>query len=437
MTWTLEEIAKITNGVAVGRAEVARVTTDTRALVPGDLFLALRGEHFDGHNFVAAAMAAGAAAAVVDGPVDVEPRIEVPDTLLALRLLAADRRRALPGALAVGITGSTGKTSCKDLLASALGVGTWASPRSFNNEVGVPLTVLSAPAGTEVLVLEVGSRGLGHIRDLIDVIVPDVAVITSIGASHLATLGDVGTVRLAKWELVEGLGPDGVAVLPAAETTLAEWAARDGIDRRSFGASGDVRVEDLTLDDLARPSFTLVADGERAALRLSMAGAHQALNAAAAAAAALSLGRALPDVAAGLELATASAWRMDVSPGRYTVVNDAYNANPASMAAALQAVAAIPGRRMAVLGLMAELGDMAPTAHREVGRLARELGFSTVVIVGEDPGIADGAGDIARSVPDTATALTVITELLDDDDVVLVKASRSVGLEGLAAELAS
>ncbi|NNC91120.1 MAG: UDP-N-acetylmuramoyl-tripeptide--D-alanyl-D-alanine ligase, partial [Acidimicrobiia bacterium] len=198
MTWTLEEIAKITNGAAVGRAPaVSRVTTDTRSVVPGDLFVALRGEHFDGHDFLASAMAGGAAAVVVDGPADVEPRIEVPDTLLALRLLAADRRRALAGARAVGITGSTGKTSCKDLLASALGVGTWASPKSFNNEIGVPLTVLSAPVGTDVLVVEVGSRGLGHIRDLIDVVLPDVAVITSIGASHLAPLGDVDTVRLA------------------------------------------------------------------------------------------------------------------------------------------------------------------------------------------------------------------------------------------------
>jgi UDP-N-acetylmuramoyl-tripeptide--D-alanyl-D-alanine ligase len=437
MTWTLQEIAQITSGAAVGSAEVSRVTTDTRELVPGDLFVALRGEHFDGHAFLESAMAAGAAAALVDLPAQIEPRVEVSDTLLALRLLAADRRRALDRAQAVGITGSTGKTSCKDLLASALGVGTWASPKSFNNEVGVPLTVLSAPAGTEVLVLEVGSRGVGHIRDLIDVVVPDVAVITSISASHLATLGDVDTVRRAKWELVEGLGRDGVAVLPASDVTLKEWAARDGISLRTFGTDGDVRVEDLRLDDLARPSFTLAADGERTPISLRMAGAHQAHNAAAAAAAALSLGRALPDVAAGLELATASAWRMEITPGRYVVVNDAYNANPASMTAALKAAAAIPGRHLAVLGLMAELGEAAPAAHRAVGRLARELGFAALVIVGEDPGIAEGAGDIARPVPDAATAGTVITELLADDDVVLVKASRSVGLESLAAELAS
>ncbi len=436
MKWSMEEIAKITGGLEVGAAEIVHVTTDTRELVPGDLFVALRGEHFDGHDFAAAAIAAGAAAVLVDAPTEVEPRIEVADTLLALRQLAADRRRSLEPVDAIGITGSTGKTSCKDLLASGLGVGTWASPRSFNNEVGVPLTVLSAPDSTEVLVLEVGSRGLGHIHDLIDVIRPDIAVITSVGASHLATLGDVATVRLAKWELVEGLDSGGIAVLPAGETTLAEWAKRDGVSVTSFGEQGDVRVEQLTLDELARPSFTLEAGGERVELRLSMAGAHQAQNAAAAAAAALALGRALPDVAAGLAVAKASAWRMEITPGRYTVINDAYNANPVSMAAALAAVAAIPGRHLAVLGLMAELGDAAPAAHRQVGRLVRELGFAQLIVVGEDPGIAEGAGNIAHPVPDAAAARELVSRMLADDDIILIKASRSVGLETLAGELA-
>ncbi len=436
MRWTTDEVAKITDGVAVGRAEVSSVSTDTRSLAPGALFVALRGERFDGHDYVHAAAEAGAAAVMVDEDVTLEPRIEVADTLLGLRLLAADRRRSLPGVRAIGITGSTGKTSCKDLLSSALGVGTWASPKSFNNEVGVPLTVLTAPNTTEVLVVEVGSRGAGHIRQLIDVVRPDIAVITSIGASHLATMGDIDTVRHAKWELVEGLGPDGVAVLPAQEPTLAEWAAREGRSVVFFGDDGDVRVEGLTLDDMARPSFTLEHAGERVAVKLSMAGAHQAHNAAAAAAAALALGRALPDIAAGLEVAKASAWRMEVIPGPYTVVNDAYNANPASMEAALRSVAGMPGRHLAVLGLMAELGREAPSAHRTVGRLARELGFAMVVVVGEDPGIADGAGDIARAVPDTAAAHRLVSQHVDENDVVLVKASRAVGLETLARELA-
>jgi len=437
MRWSTDRIAEITSGQAVGEAEITTIATDTRSLKPGSLFVALRGDRFDGHDYLEAAMQAGAAAVLVEGPATIEPRIEVSDTLLALRHLAADYRRSLTGARAIGITGSTGKTSCKDLLASALGVGTWASPRSFNNEVGVPLTVLSAPADTEVLVVEVGSRGVGHIRDLMDVVLPHVAIITGIGASHLATLGDVDTVRIAKWELVEGLNPGGIAILPAEDDTLSDWAVRDGISVTTFGEQGDVRVEGLALDDMARPSFVLEAGGERVGLKLSMAGAHQARNAAAAAAAGLALGRALPDLAAGLELAHGSAWRMEVTPGPFTVVNDAYNANPDSMAAALQSVAAMPGRHLAVLGLMAELGEAAPAAHRSAGRLARQLGYVAVVVVGEDPGISEGAGDIVYPVPDAAAARLLIAELIDEGDVVLIKASRAVGLERLAGELVS
>ncbi|MBT8166483.1 MAG: UDP-N-acetylmuramoyl-tripeptide--D-alanyl-D-alanine ligase [Acidimicrobiia bacterium] len=434
---TTQRLAEITGGVAYGEVAIAGISTDSRSLDPGALFVALRGETFDGHDYLAAALEAGAAAILVDTPAPFEPRIEVKDTLLALRAIAADHRSSLTTARVVGITGSTGKTSCKDLLASALGVGTWASPRSFNNEVGVPLTVLSAPMDTEILVLEVGSRGVGHISNLIEVVRPDIAVITGIGASHLATLGDVETVRHAKWELVEGLSPGGMAILPAEDRTLAEWAERDGVAVQSFGEGGDVRIEGLVLDEMARPSFVLEAGGERVGLKLSMAGAHQARNAAAAAAAGLALGRALPDLAAGLELAHGSAWRMEVTPGPFTVVNDAYNANPDSMAAALQSVAAMPGRHVAVLGLMAELGEAAPAAHRSVGRLARQLGYAAVVVVGEDPGIAEGAGDIVRAVPDARAAQRLITELVGEGDVVLVKASRSVGLEGLAGELVS
>ena len=188
---------------------------------------------------------------------------------------------------------------------------------------------------------------------------------------------------------------------------------------------------------MARPSFVLEAGGERVSLKLSMAGAHQARNAAAAAAAGLALGRALPDLAAGLELAHGSAWRMEVTPGPFTVVNDAYNANPDSMAAALQSVAAMPGRHLAVLGLMAELGEAAPAAHRSAGRLARQLGYVAVVVVGEDPGISEGAGDIVYPVPDADAARLLVAELIDEGDVVLIKASRAVGLERLAGELVS
>lgn len=434
MKWTLDDVAATVGGRAFGRAVVTSVTTDSRQVPPDSLFVALRGEFFDGNDFAIQAMDDGAAAALVEAGADIEPRVEVADTLAALAALAAHRRREL-NAQAVAITGSTGKTSTKDLLASALGVGTWASPKSFNNEVGVPLTVLSAPDDTEVLVIEVGSRGIGHIESLIPVIQPDVAVITGIGLSHIATLGDVDNVRQAKWELAEGLD-GGQVVLPVDEEQLIDWAFQAGIDVTTFGGPGaDVEVLALQLDATGLPSFILRAQGQQAKVKLQMAGAHQAGNAAAAAGAALSLGRALPDIAAGLELASGSPWRMEIHSGRFTIVNDAYNANPDSMAAALRTVAAMPGRHLAVIGLMAELGSAAREAHVRVGALVKELGYEAVVIVGEDPGVAEGAGKIAVPVATVAEAKESIQDLMQDGDVVLVKASRSIGLEGLAQEL--
>lgn len=435
MKWSLADIAGIVGGSAVGHGTVTSVTTDSRQVPADSLFIALKGEFFDGHDFAAQALEQGATAVLVEAPTELEPRVEAADTMQSLAALGAHRRREL-SAKVVAITGSTGKTSTKDLLASALGVGTFAAPKSFNNEVGVPLTVLMAPDDTEVLVLEVGSRGIGHIRDLMPVVQPDVAVITGIGLSHIATLGDLDNVRQAKWELAEGLVEGGSVVLPVTEEHMIDWAFQAGIDIATFGGRGaDVEIVGLELDPAGLPTFTLRAQGEQAQVGLQLPGAHQASNAAAAAAGALSLGRALPDVAAGLELAIGSPWRMEVHPGRFTVVNDAYNANPDSMAAALRTVAAMPGRHLAILGLMAELGHAAREAHLEVGALAKELGYQAVVVVGEDPGIAEGAGKIARPVPKLADAHEVIVELVKDGDVVLVKASRAVGLEGLAEKL--
>ncbi len=434
MKWSLEDIARVVEGTVVGQAVVTSITTDSRQVPAESLFIALRGESFDGSDFAGQALQDGASAVLVEPGVDAEPRVEVADTLQALAALGSFRRQELDVKVAA-ITGSTGKTSTKDLLASALGFGTWASPRSFNNEVGVPLSVLMAPDDTEVLVLEVGSRGIGHIRSLLPVIQPDVAVITGIGPSHLATLGDVANVRQAKWELVEGLN-GGQAVLPISEQEMIDWAFQADIEVITFGDRGaDVEIVGLSLDDSARPRFTLRSRGEQVAVRLQMAGGHQASNAAAATAAALALGRALPDIGAGLELATGSPWRMEIQEGRFTVVNDAYNANPDSMAAALRTVAAMPGRHFAILGQMAELGDEAPQAHVRAGSLAKDLGFEAVFVVGEDPGLAEGAGKIARSVATVSDAKSAFEEVVRDGDVVLIKASRAVGLETLAEEL--
>lgn len=433
LDWTLSIVAGATGGVVDGDPAmgVSSVSTDSRSIENGALFVAIRGEHHDGHDFAASAMAAGAVAIVVDpsGGRDVRPRIEVADTADALIDLAAHRRSELNARVAA-VTGSTGKTSTKNLLAAAL-PGSWSSPRSFNNEVGVPLTILSAPGDVEALVVEVGSRGLGHIRRLAPAVLPHIAVITNVGLVHLETFGTRDAIADGKFELVEALTEGGVAVLPAGEPRLARPHPGPTV---TFGASAsaDVSVSDVTVDDRGRPRFHLHADGGSLAVALSMAGAHHALNAAAAAAAALVFGRSLEDIAAGFADAEGSPWRMEVHRGRFTIVNDAYNANPDSMLAAMETIAAMPGRRLAVLGPMAELGPVADEEHARVGKAAKALGFD-VITVGDDHGLADAAG--GRNVIDQSEAFGIIVEEAEDGAIVLVKASRAAGLERLAVRL--
>ena len=437
LDWTLATVAAATGGVVDGdpAMPVGSVGIDSRHVAPGSVFVAVRGERFDGHDFALDAIGAGAVAAVVERGCcpGIVPRVDVADAGTALRDLAAHRRAELSIPV-VGITGSTGKTSTKDLLASVL-AGSWASPRSFNNEVGVPLTVLSTPRDARSLVLEVGSRGLGHIRWLAPVVQPDVAVVTNIGVVHLETFETRTSIADAKWELVTSLPERGTAVLPDDEPLLVRDHPGPTV---TFGTSStaSVRITDLELDDSGIPRFHLHAGGARAAVELSMAGEHQAHNAAAAAAAALALGIELDDIVPGLAAATGSPWRMEVIRGRFTVVNDAYNANPDSMAAGLRTVAAIPGRSIAVLGLMAELGTVSEAEHRQIGLLARDLGFSHVFVVGEDHGIAEAAGAIAQSHPDIASADEAVRAVIEPGDVVLVKASRAAGLERIAIDLA-
>jgi len=433
MRWTLQTVASAVSGSAVGEAPVDRVVVDSREARPGALFVALRGERHDGHEFAPEAAAAGAAVVAEAGRIPPgSPGVEVPDTLEALRAMAVWRRSELD-ARVVAVTGSTGKTTTKDLIAAALGPGTHAAPRSFNNEVGVPLTVLGAPDAARRLVIEAGSRGRGHIALLAPAVRPDVAVITTIGAAHLEMFGSLAAVREAKWELVEALHPGGTAVLPSDDPLLTR--RRRGA-LLTFGRSGaDVALAGETLDEFGRAAFTLRHDGREVPVRMSTAGRHQAVNAAAAVAAAIAAGVPFDDAAARVADARLSPWRMEVHPGRVTVVNDAYNANPASMASALETVAAMPGRHLAVLGMMRELGAAEAAAHREVGEAARRLGFAAVVVVGDDPGIAEGAGPIAHRAAGRSEALEVLAGLIRDGDVVLVKASRAVGLEELARSL--
>ena len=417
-----------------GSVEIGRIVTDSRDVRKSDLFVAVTGESFDGNTFVEAAIETGASAALTTrSDLDGFPHIVVDDTLRALRDIAAMARDEIEVPV-VAITGSSGKTSTKDLLAGAL-PNAWVSPRSFNNEVGVPLTILQTPPDVDYLVSEVGSRGRGHIRYLMPAVRPDVSVVTNLGVVHLETFGTTDDLADAKYELVEALGQNGTAVLPAGETRLHRDHPGPTI---TFGSEphADVRVANIVLDDDGYPRFDILTRSDSATVSLSVAGAHQALNAAAGVAAGLAAGVDFSTLVTGIQAAKGSQWRMEIHRGRFTVVNDAYNANPDSMEAAMRTVAAMPGRHIAVLGTMAELGPIEVAEHERMGRLADELGFAAVITVGDEPGIARAAGPIARNVPDADAAHRVVSQIASDGDVVLVKASRAVGLEQLALRLA-
>jgi len=453
---TLAEIAEATGGRAHGAAGTTvtgAVTLDSRTVAAGDLFVAVPGERVDGHDFLPAATAAGAAAALVTRPDPALPCVVVDDPVVALgRLAAAVHTRLTGGGLrTLGITGSSGKTSTKDLLGQVLAAAgpTVSPPGSYNNDIGLPLTVLSADESTRFLVLEMGSRGRGHIARLCRVARPQVGVVLNVGSAHLGEFGSADGIAQAKGELVEALPADGTAVLNADDPRVIGMAPRTRarVLATGRGEDADVRAEDVTLDDSARARFTLVTAEERHAVALRVVGEHQVANALSAAGAALAAGMTPAHVAAGLSGAEPrSRWRMEVTrrDDGVTVVNDAYNANPESMRAALAALAGMPaGRRIAVLGGMAELGPDADAEHVRLGRDAVAAGVDLLIAVGPDAvGIAEGAvaagrraGEESVHVPDRAAGLALVSEALRPGDVVLVKASRSYGLELLAAEL--
>lgn len=456
---TLGEIADVVGGRLAGADSAARVSTpvefDSRKVRPGGLFLALPGEHVDGHDFAQQAVGAGAVAVIATHEVQV-PSIQVEDGYAALAALAAAVVRKLPNVEVVAVTGSSGKTSTKDLLAQLLErLGpTVAPPGSFNNELGFPYTVLLSTMDTRYLVVEASARGIGHIRYLTGIARPRVGVVLNVGSAHIGEFGSREAIARAKGELVEAL-PDasagGVAVLNQDDPLVASMAARTSarIVRVGRSVDADVRATAVTLDDLGRPSFVLHADGMWERVTLRMSGEHHVGNALAAAAVALESGMLLGQVATVLsEAAPRSPWRMELTERSdgVVVVNDAYNANPESMRAALEALAGIGRRRgartWAVLGEMAELGNVSAAEHAAVGKLAVGLAVNRVVAVGEMArSIIDGAaraglhnGDITW-VPDAASAITLLRTEVKPGDVVLVKASRAGCLERVALAL--
>jgi UDP-N-acetylmuramoyl-tripeptide--D-alanyl-D-alanine ligase len=439
---TLGEVADVVGGRLSGADRGVRVSApvefDSRKARPGGLFLAFPGEHVDGHDYVDAARAAGAVAAIVTRPVE-GPSILVDDGLAALAALATFVARRLPDALTIGITASSGKTSTKDLVAQLLErLGpTVAPPESFNNELGHPYTVLLSTVDTRYLVLEMSARKVGHIRELAEIAPPRIGVVLNVGTAHLGEFGSRAAIAQAKGELVEALPPDGVAVLNADDPLVLAMRERTPARVVTFGATGDVRATGVELEDLGRPSFELHAGDASAPVAMRLSGGHQVSNALAAAAVALECGMPLADVAAALSAATPrSKWRMALTerPDGVLVVNDAYNANPESVRAALEALAAMGrsrgARTWAVLGEMAELGAGSTEAHAATGRLASELGISRIVAVGE------GARAIsAERVPDADAAITLLRKEIEPGDIVLVKASHAIALERVALEL--
>jgi len=448
------DTAKSDYAVAVNAVTVtAPAVLDGRRAEPGGLFVAFAGERVDGHDYAAQAAEAGAVAVLGSRPTAL-PTVVVTDTQAALRALAAHVvARLRPGLTVIAVTGSQGKTSTKDLLAAALSgtAPTIATIGSLNNELGVPLTMLRADGATRFLVLEMGARHVGDIAALTRLVAPDVAVVLAAGQAHLGEFGSRAAIARTKAELVQGLAPGGRAVLNADDPRVAAMRALTDAPVLTFGQAehADVRVLDLTLDRRARPSCTLRAAGVCAPVTLPIVGAHQAFNAAAAAAAALAAGVPLDVTApalAGVALSPRRLELRDLASGA-TLLDDSYNANPDSTRAALAALAAVEGtRRIAVLGAMLELGEASAAEHRAVGAYAATHA-EIVVTVGEAAqpiaagALAAGAGSrapaqvLALADNDAAVDWLRGPGRLAPGDVVLVKASRGARLDEVAAAL--
>ncbi len=445
MRFTLEQIAAVTRGRlhGDGSVEVDGVTQDSRDVQPGMLFVPLVAER-DGHDFIGDAVTGGAFAYLTARQPSVPGAVavRVDDTLEALAALGREARRRLGAVPVVGVTGSVGKTTTKDLLAAVLGRDrrVWSSTRSFNNEIGVPITLLSTPADAEAVVVEMGSRGPGHIAELCWVARPTMGVVTTVGLSHTSELGSLTAVVSAKQELVEAL-PDaadgGVAFLNAGVPEVAAMAEATKARVVTYGSGGEVRARDLDLDDELTPRFVLHSPSGEVEVELGARGVHTVDNALAVAAVGIELGVSLDDVAAGLAEPTLSPLRMEVmrTAGGARLLNDCYNANPLSMRAALHALAALPAeRRIAVLGTMAELGAFEGAEHASIGSLAARLGVEVIAV--DAPLYSSGAAAVieAEGIDGAQSALADLGRL-DVGCAVLVKGSRVAGLERLVQRL--
>ncbi len=422
---------------------------DSRAAEPGGLFACVVGDRVDGHDYTADAFARGAVLALASRPVS-EPAVLVDDVVSALGRLATHVLRGRPDITVVAVTGSSGKTSTKDLIAQvAQRAGPTVAPAgSYNTEIGLPLTVLRTTDATAVLVLEMGARGIGHIAALTRIATPRIGVVLNVGSAHLGEFGSVEVIANAKAELVESLPSDGVAILNADDPRVAAMGSRSAAPVVSFGrgAEADVHASRVTMTHGARASFDLHTPEGEARVQLSLVGEHHVANALAAAAVGRALGLSVTAVAEELSSARPiSRWRMEVveRPDGVTVINDAYNANPESMRAALAALVSLAGdrRSWAVLGEMRELGAVHDSEHRALGQEALRLGVSHLVVVGagarpmlEGAGL-EGSANAPLFVAGAEEAIDLLRREVKAGDVVLLKASRALALERVATAL--
>ncbi len=435
MQFTLSDIATALGGELCGAADLTVTSTsiDSRNVAAGALFVPIVAER-DGHEFIEAALQSGAAAHLTSTREHITgPAVLVDDTSEALLQLGRAARHRVPDRV-IGITGSVGKTSVKDLVASAIGAGarTHANPASFNNELGCPLTLANAPDDVEVVVVEMGARGLGHISSLCEVARPTVGIVTRVAEAHTELFGSIDGVAEGKGELIEALPANGTAILNADDDRVAAMASRAQCRVMTFGMSkGDLRVANLELDDQLRPAFVLETPLGSRAVHLQVAGAHMAVNSAAAVASALAVGLDLDTALLGLERATLSDHRMqmvELSSGAI-VINDAYNANPTSMRAGIEGLLALPNeRKTMVVGLMAELGENGDESHREIAAEATAAGIRVIAVA------APVYGPEVEHVADTAEVVAMIGELGPEDGL-LVKGSRVAALERVVAAL--
>ena len=437
MRFTASEIASATGGSLTGAdVQIDGAGIDSRTIGSGQLFVPIVAAR-DGHDFIPQALSAGASAYLTARPPVSDASasaIEVEDTARALMAAGEAARGRLTGPV-VGVTGSVGKTSTKDMLAQVLSTAlrTHANERSFNNELGLPITLMGAADDTEAVVVEMGARGIGHIAMLCDIAHPTVGVVTRVDGVHLEMFGSIGAIAQAKGELIASLPDDGLAVLNVDQDTVIAMAARTTADVIAYGLSptADVHAENIRVDAELRPTFTLRSPWGSTEVAMSARGRHQVHNALAAASVAGGLGLSVEQIADGLSGASISGLRMELTrtDDGVAVLNDSYNANPTSMRAALDALSGLTGgRKVAVVGVMAEIGDTAPAEHLAITERAEELGVEVIAVDAPD------YGPRARHVADIDAAVSALSTL-SAGDAVLVKGSRVAALERVAAAL--